>query len=259
MSHELEGHHALICGASRGIGRATAARLSEMGARTTLLARDGEALEALAHELKERGGDSRALVADLESPALAETLRAHLSAHGGVDIVIHNTGGPPAGPLREATTQDLMVAFRRHVISAQTIQQATLPHMKERGYGRFIQVLSTSVKEPIPNLGVSNIIRAAMASWAKSLSRELPPGITINNILPGFTDTDRLSSLKEAVAARTGQSHDAVLKGWIDQVPEGRLASPDETAAAIAFLAGPEAGYIRGVSLAVDGGRTRSI
>lgn len=259
MSHELEGRHALICGASRGIGRATATRLSKMGARTTLLARNREELEALASELSEQGGDPLVLVADLESASLAATLKAHIATHGGVDIVIHNTGGPPAGPLLEATQQALQVAFQRHVLSAQTIQQVTLPHMKERGYGRFIQVLSTSVREPIPNLGVSNIIRAAMASWAKSLSRELPPGITINNILPGFTDTDRLGSLKEAVATRTGQTQDAVLKGWISQVPEGRLASPDETAAAIAFLASPEAAYIRGVSLAVDGGRTRSI
>ena len=259
MSHDLNGHHALICGASRGIGQATAKRLAACGARTTLLARSEAPLRALADALNDEGGDAQILVADLEDPSLASTLETFLNTHGGVDIVVHNTGGPPADLLVEAPNEALEVAFRRHVQSAQTLMKATLPHMKETGYGRFIQVLSTSVREPIPNLGVSNIIRAAMASWAKSLSRELPPGITINNILPGFTDTDRLTSLKESVAGRTGQTVDQVLEGWLAQVPEGRLASPEETASAIAFLASPDAGYIRGVSLAVDGGRTRSI
>ena len=137
--------------------------------------------------------------------------------------------------------------------------QKLVPGMLEAGYGRIINVVSTSVREPIPNLGVSNTIRGAVASWAKSLSRELPPGITINNILPGFTDTERLSNLKSAVANRTGKTEEEVHNGWLAQVPEGRLARPEELAAAIAFLASPAAAYIRGVSLPVDGGRLRSI
>tara|TARA_B100000530_G_scaffold315701_1_gene245487 strand:- start:667 stop:1062 length:396 start_codon:yes stop_codon:yes gene_type:complete len=131
--------------------------------------------------------------------------------------------------------------------------------MNASGYGRIINVLSTSVREPIPNLGVSNTIRGAMASWAKSLSKELGPGITINNVLPGFTDTERLTSLKAAVAGRTGQTEDQVMAGWIGRVPEGRLGRPEELAQAITFLASPAGAYIRGQSLAVDGGRLNTI
>jgi 3-oxoacyl-[acyl-carrier protein] reductase len=126
-------------------------------------------------------------------------------------------------------------------------------------YGRIINIVSTSVKEPIPNLGVSNTIRGAMASWAKTLSRELPECISINNILPGFTDTPRLTSLAEQIAEKRGVSTDEVMAGWLAEVPAGRLIDPSETAAAIAFLCSPAGGAIRGVSLAVDGGRLRSI
>ena len=137
--------------------------------------------------------------------------------------------------------------------------QRVLPGMREAGYGRFIQVLSTSVREPIPNLGVSNLTRAAVASWAKTLSRELPAGVTINNVLPGFTDTQRLGQLADGISARTGKSQDEVHQGWLAQVPEGRLAQPEELAAVIAFLASPAASFVRGTSIPVDGGRLRSI
>jgi len=178
---------------------------------------------------------------------------------GNVEILINNAGGPPGGPLLEASPEDFLVAFGRHVLASHTLAQFLVPGMIEQGYGRIINIISTSVREPIPNLGLSNTIRGAMASWSKSLSRELPAGITINNVLPGFTDTERLGGLREAVAQRTGSSTDDVLKGWIAQVPEGRLAEASEPAAAIAFLASPAAAYIRGVSLPVDGGRLRSI
>jgi 3-oxoacyl-[acyl-carrier protein] reductase len=161
--------------------------------------------------------------------------------------------------LLAASAEELRAAFHRHVLSAHQLLQRVLPGMRAEGYGRMINVLSTSVYEPIPNLGVSNTTRAAMAAWAKSVSRELPSGITINNVLPGFTDTSRLASLKAGISARTGKSHDDVHAGWLAQVPEGRLADPNETAAAIAFLASPDAAYIRGVSLPVDGGRLRGI
>ena len=134
-----------------------------------------------------------------------------------------------------------------------------LPGMVEAGYGRIINVISTSVREPIPGLGVSNTIRGAMASWAKSISRELPPGITINNVLPGFTDTERLTVLGEAVAERSGISLDQVREMWLSDVPEARLAKPGEIAAAIAFLASPAGAFVRGTSMPVDGGRLRSI
>lgn len=253
---QLNGKTALVCGASAGIGRATALALAASGASIIALARRRDRLEALLPELTAAGAPSvTALVADLDDTAGLRQAVAGLNAQ----ILINNTGGPPAGKLTEATADALETAFRRHVIGGQTLLQGVLPAMEAAGYGRIINVLSTSVREPIPNLGVSNTIRGAMASWAKSLSKELAPGITINNVLPGFTDTERLTNLKSAVAGRTGSTEDQVMAGWIGRVPEGRLGRPEELAGAIAFLVSPAGAYIRGQSLAVDGGRLNTI
>jgi 3-oxoacyl-[acyl-carrier protein] reductase len=260
VSSSLSGRHALVCGASAGIGRASALALAARGASLTLLARRVERLDALIPELLAAGAESaRALAADLDDrPALSLALDKLLE-DGPVHILLHNTGGPPSGPLLQAELSTFETAFGRHVLAGQLMVQKLVPGMAAAGYGRIINVISTSVREPIPNLGVSNTIRGAVASWSKSLSQELPPGVTINNVLPGFTDTERLGNLRSAVAERTGQTEDQVLAAWIAQVPEGRLAQPSELASAIAFLASPEASYIRGVSLPVDGGRLRSI
>jgi 3-oxoacyl-[acyl-carrier protein] reductase len=253
---DLTGKTALVCGASAGIGKATALAFAAHGASVVALARRQERLEALVPELEAAGaGTARYIVADLDDlDGLARALNG-LEAQ----ILINNTGGPPAGPLVAAAPEALATAFARHVLAAQTLVQALLPGMKAAGYGHIINVLSTSVREPIPNLGVSNTIRGAMASWSKSLSKELGTGITINNVLPGFTDTERLTNLKSAVAARTGQDESAVYAGWLGRVPEGRLGRPEELAAAITFLASPAGAYIRGQSLAVDGGRLNTI
>ncbi len=241
MNLDLKGRHALVCGGSKGIGRATAQALLALGATVTPLSR------------------SEGLVADLDDHAdLLPKLRA-LVAERPVHILINNTGGPKGGPLLDAPGEELAHAFARHVLSAHELTRICLPGMREAGFGRIVNVLSTSVREPIPNLGVSNTIRGAMASWAKSLSGELPPGVTINNVLPGFTDTDRLSSLKLARAAREGVSPEQVHAAWLAQTPEGRLGQPEELAAAVAFLCSPAGAFIRGVSLPVDGGRLRSI
>ena len=174
-------------------------------------------------------------------------------------ILINNSGGPPGGPLLDNSVADFDAPFTRHLHAAHKITKLLVPHMQEQGYGRIIQIISTSVREPIPNLGLSNTLRGAMASWAKSLSRELPPCITINNVLPGFTDTERLGNLADSINQKTGKSLDEIHEGWMGQVPIERLVDPMETASAITFLALPVAGAIRGISLAVDGGRLRSI
>ncbi len=262
MSHPaLARRHALVCGASAGIGRASALALAAQGAELTVVARRAGPLDELVPELLAAGSPAaRTLVADLDDrPGLEARIRGLLAEHGAVHVLVNNTGGPPGGPLLEATDDAFLTAFGRHVLAAHLLVRELLPGMVEAGYGRIINVVSTSVREPIPNLGVSNTIRGAMASWSKSLSRELPPQITTNNVLPGFTDTERLGGLRSAVAERTGQSREQVLQGWIAQVPEGRLARPEELGDVVAFLASPQAAFVRGVSLPVDGGRLRSI
>lgn len=255
-SLSLVGRTALVCGASSGIGRATALLLASRGATTAVLARREPELLALREELLGAGApDAPVVIADMEDP---EDLRAKVGGLGA-EILIHNTGGPPGGPLLEAEPAALSKAFQRHVLSAQTLLRLMLPTMVDRGYGRIVTVTSTSVREPIPNLGVSNTIRGAMASWAKSVANELPPGVTINNVMPGFTDTQRLASLKAGRAARTGVSEADVHATWLSAVPEGRLARPEEVASMIAYLCSEAGAYVRGQSIAVDGGRLRSI
>jgi 3-oxoacyl-[acyl-carrier protein] reductase len=258
---DLAGKTALVCGASKGIGRATAILLAQMGASVTVLARTQAALEAVVKEIHDLGAPkAHALVADLDDlDGLKSILSHHIEAHGSFHIWVNNTGGPPGGPLTDATTDTIAASISRHVLAPQVMLKCLLPGMSAHGYGRIINVLSTSVREPIPNLGVSNLTRAAVASWAKTLSRELPPGLTINNVLPGFTATGRLATLAKGKADRGGQSVDNVYDQWIAQVPEGRLGEPTELAYAIAFLASPAASFIRGTTLPVDGGRLRSI
>ena len=261
MHLSLAGKVALVCGASAGIGRAAAVALAELGADVVALARRADRLASLLPELEAAGAPRAwALEADLDDrPGLDRAIDGLLSARGAVHILVNNTGGPPAGPLLDATEDAFLAAFGRHVLASHLLVGRLLPGMTAAGYGRIVNVISTSVREPIPNLGVSNTIRGAMASWAKSLSAELPPGVTINNVLPGYTDTERLSALAGAVASRSGREPAQVFEAWRQIIPEGRLGRPEELGAVIAFLASPAAAYVRGVSLPVDGGRLKSI
>ena len=256
----LAGRRALICGASGGIGAATARMMAAAGASTVVAARSVDKLEALVSELGELGpGPHAAMALDLEDLEAVSTAVESLLSDGPVHILVNNAGGPPGGALIDADVDEFLAPFQRHLHASHTLVKGLVPSMEDAGYGRIVQIISTSVKEPIPNIGVSNTLRGAMASWAKTLSRELPPCVTINNVLPGFTATDRLSSLANSIQARTGKSAEDVHRGWMDQVPIDRLIDPLETAAALTFLTLPAAGAIRGVSLAVDGGRLRSI
>lgn len=259
LSLSLQGKRALICGASAGIGRATALQLAKQGAHCILLARRAERLETLCADIVVAGGSAEVLVGDLDDrDRTVAAVEAKLT-DGPIHILINNAGGPKGGPILQAQEEEFTTAFGRHVLAAHRLTQTVIDGMTEAGYGRIINIISTSVYEPIPNLGVSNTIRGAMASWAKTVSKELPPGITINNVLPGFTDTERLSQLKKGRATKNNISEDTVHQQWLSQVPEGRLAQPEETADAIGFLVSPAAAYIRGLSLPVDGGRLKSI
>ncbi len=257
----LSDRHALVCGASAGIGRAAALALAAQGAEVTALARRGYRLDALVGELVAAGAPrARSLVADLDDRmGLAALLDGLLEDAGPVHVVLNNTGGPAAGPILDAGVDELAAAFGRHVLAAQLILQRVLPGMRAAGYGRIINVVSSSVREPIDGLGVSNTTRGAMAAWAKSVSRELPPGVTINSILPGKVDTERLGEIGQVFAARSGTSVERVRAGWLAEIPEGRLGRPEELAAVVAFLASPAAAFVRGVALPVDGGQLRSI
>jgi len=260
-THSLAGRHALVCGGSAGIGRAAAAALGAQGAEVTVLARTAQSLdEAVKGTLAAGAPAARPLVADLDDTATACASVAQLLAdHGPVHILINNAGGAAPGPLLDADEALLLAAQRRHLLAAHGLTRLVLPGMAQAGFGRIINVLATSVREPLPPLGVSNITRGAMASWAKTLSRELPPGVTINNVLPGATATDRLHTLVASRARAQGRQQSAVEAEWVGEIPEGRFAQPAELGAVIAFLASPAAAYIRGVSLPVDGGRLRSL
>ena len=261
MDLDLAGKHALVCGASEGIGRAAARELALLGADVTLLARRAEVLEALAADLPRVDGQAHGWVsADvLDTERLRSQVQA-LAAGKPVHILVNNTGGPPGGAIHSAESDAFERAFRQHLLANQALVQAVLPGMRAARWGRIVNVISTSVKEPIAGLGVSNTIRGAVASWAKTLATELGgDGITVNNVLPGYTRTQRLDQILHDRAQATGQEQDAIAKGMLATVPAGRFADAGELGGVIAFLCSPAAGYVNGVNLPVDGGRTKSL
>ena len=261
MKTDLAGKNALVCGSSKGIGRAIAIELASLGASVTLAARSADLMAEVILEMDHSTQqDHDFLVVDLmDSEDLTKKIRA-LALSKDIHILINNTGGPAAGPILEATTEDFTDAIRAHLIANHRLVSLLSPGMKKAGYGRIINIISTSVREPIPGLGVSNTTRGAVASWSKTVSMELGPfGITVNNILPGFTRTGRLTSLIKEWAERQGITPEELEQKYQEMIPMRRIADPSEVASVAAFLATPAASYVTGVSLAVDGGRMKSI
>lgn len=259
MDISLDGKNALVCGSTQGIGLATARAFAELGANVVLLARDEQKLEQAKNSLAAGNGQLHShVIADMkDTDGLAAALR---SASLSIDILVNNTGGPPPGKAHEAEVKAYEEAFRLHLLSFQTLVRSVVPGMKHRRYGRIVNVISTSVKQPLPNLGVSNTIRGAVANWSKTLANELGPhGITVNNVLPGATGTERLNSIISNKALANSQDHEIVSEEMKKEIPLRRFARPEEIAFAIAFLAGPSGAYINGINLPVDGGRTASL
>ena len=254
----LQGKTALVTGASSGFGQAIAIEFAAAGAQVALVGRDEARLHATLVELTAiRRGRHHALVADYSDRTALGQIAGDWLAQHPAQILVNNTGGPPPGPIEQASEEAFLDTFGQHLLCNQLLARLVLPGMRAAGYGRIVNVISTSVREPIKGLGVSNTVRGAVASWAKTLATELAPeGITVNNVLPGFTRTARLDGLIAGKMKSSGASEDAVAAGMKSVVPMGRFADAAEVAAAIAFLASPAASYITGVSIAVDGGRT---
>jgi 3-oxoacyl-[acyl-carrier protein] reductase len=258
MNIDLTGKNALVCGSTQGIGRAIALQFAECGASVVLVARNEESLRNVLREMPAaKKQNHNFIVADFTEPdALKKKIHNFVSENPPVHILVNNTGGPKGGEIYKADVSEFENTFKNHVVCNQILVQAVGEGMKKEKYGRIINIISTSVKQPIRNLGVSNTIRAAVANWSKTLSVELAPyGITVNNILPGATNTERLYSIFQARSKASGKSLDEVKAEWLGEIPAGRFGEPDELAYAAAFLASPLASYINGVNLPVDGGR----
>ncbi len=258
MNINLEGKIAMVCGSTQGIGFAAAKELASMGASLVLLARNEEKLVAACNELDSSHGQVHSwLVADFAHPQNVQEVIEKYAQTNMAHILVNNTGGPPPGQAIDADIEDFRIAFNSHLICNQILVKALVPGMKKEGFGRIINVISTSVKQPLPNLGVSNTIRGAVASWSKTLAFELGKfNITVNNVLPGATETGRLDAIMKNKAQKTGITPEEVKHEMSEEVPMKRLAQPHEIASAIAFLASPAASYINGINLPVDGGRT---
>ena len=262
MNLDLKGKTAIVCGSTQGIGFATASELAAMGANVTLMARNEDSLREAVEKLDISMGQlHRYIVADFSNHNIVKVaIENYLRLCPDVHILINNTGGPAGGPIIEAETDQFLETFQMHVINNQILAQALVPSMKKAGFGRIVNIISTSVKQPIIGLGVSNTIRAAVASWAKTLSLELGQfGITVNNVLPGFTKTARLDTILELRSKSQGKPKEEIAEQLAATSPIRRFSDPEEVAVAVAFLCSPAAGSINGINLPVDGGKTESL
>jgi 3-oxoacyl-[acyl-carrier protein] reductase len=258
----LMGKIALVSGSTQGIGKAVAIELALMGANIVLVARDEGRLQKTIDELDQSQGQKHSyLVADFSFPdQLKKVIKTYVTEGGKAHILVNNTGGPKGGAILKAETDEFINAFQQHLICNHILVQALYPLMIKDGYGRIINVISTSVKQPLPNLGVSNTIRGAVANWSKTLANELGEyGITVNNVLPGATNTARLQSIAQAKANQTKETIEEIFAEMAAETPMKRIAQAEEIASVIAFLASPAASYVNGINVPVDGGRTRSL
>ncbi|SDH06650.1 SDR family oxidoreductase [Winogradskyella thalassocola] len=260
MDLQLNNKYALVCGSTAGIGKATALALAAEGVQVTLIARNEDKLKATLAELPQQRQHDY-IVADFSNPSdLKSKVSDYISKHHGFHILVNNTGGPKGGPVFSADVEEFESAFTQHLKCNHVLVQTVVPFMKAEGYGRVINVISTSVKQPLDGLGVSNTIRGAVANWSKTLANELGQfGITVNNVLPGATGTERLAEIIKNKSAKTGNTEEEAANAMKSAVPAKRFAKPEELADAITFLASERAAYINGINLPVDGGRTKSL
>ncbi len=258
MIINLEGKTALVCGSSQGIGKAIASQLALSGASIILLARNGEKLKTVMESLSAVNGQQHQyFTADFSNTDNVKDIAEKIAASNKVDILINNTGGPAAGKAIDANPTEFINAFNAHLINNHQLVQTFVPGMKVNQWGRIINIISTSVKVPLHNLGVSNTIRGAVGNWSKTIATELAGfGITVNNILPGATETERLSTIIQNKSAKMALEHDVVKLEMLNEIPMGRFGKPEEIAYVAAFLASPMAAYITGTNVVVDGGRT---
>jgi len=257
MNLNLTGKTALVCGSTQGIGKAIAMELATMGANIVLLARNEGSLQQVSSELPNSNQKHQHICADFSDPSQVKEVIDKFVEHHQIDILINNTGGPAGGQAIEAGLDEFRQAFNSHLVCNQILAQAVVPGMKKAGFGRIVNIISTSVKMPLKGLGVSNTIRGAVANWSKTLSMELGGyGITVNNVLPGATMTSRLESIIENKAKKLDQSEESVQQAMLAEIPAKRFAEAEEVANAAAFLCSPAAGYINGINIPVDGGRT---
>ncbi|KAA9034503.1 SDR family oxidoreductase [Ginsengibacter hankyongi] len=258
MNLDLKGKKAIVCGSTQGLGFASAVELALLGAEVTLVARDEKKLKEAVKKLDITFGQKHTyIVADFHYPEVVEkSITNYMVNNSTVNILVNNTGGPKGGNAVDAAPEDFLQAFNSHLICNHILMKAVLPSMKASGYGRIINIISTSVKEPIPGLGVSNTIRAAVASWSKTLAGELGKfGITVNNVLPGYTRTARYDSIVKNKVAATEKNEKEIEADFIAAIPMQKIGTPEEFGAAVAFLCSPAASYITGINLPVDGGR----
>lgn len=260
MNLKLNNKNALVCGSTQGIGKATAMLLAAEGVKVTLVARNEEKLKEVLSNLPSDRNHSY-IVADFSNPKdLQKKVSDFITKNHGFHILVNNTGGPRSGSILDASLEEFENAFTQHLKCNHVLAQTTIPFMKQEGFGRIVNVISTSVKEPIPGLGVSNTIRGAVGNWSKTLSIEVGAlGITVNNVLPGFTDTERLTEIIKIKANKEGTSLEEMAEIMKNYTPAKRFAKPEETANAIVFLASEAASYINGINVPVDGGRTKSL